>query len=348
MSKYIPTKAGVDESDFTTPLDIQNTTIGNIINLYIKDRYSGNLNVPTNAIGKIRKVITNPKDFEYSQKSELETLNNENYVPIRYKVEILDDGTGIVPPSTPTIPEDPNSNFYDIAIDALDDYSVSPNYQGSLSEDVIVHVDRKQRIILYAKDPKLNTSVPPVDVSGSKPSNSFQNSNNSPTKISDVQNSEPPKPPPPAWAKPLNTNKITSKYGARIDPVTHQPAGHNGIDFGVPEGTPIYAPGDGVVTVSNINDLNGNYMLFSTELNHIAYTFGFAHMSKRFFKNNDKVTRGTVLGLSGNTGKSTGPHVHMTLRVNGGFVDPMSVREFRDLFSTNQGANLNTNPPQDK
>ena len=107
-------------------------------------------------------------------------------------------------------------------------------------------------------------------------------------------------------------------------------AGHNGVDFGIPNGTPIIAAADG--TVEKVGFEDGGYGNFVK----IAHTDGvtkfytyYAHLQSTSVSNGQKVTAGTVVGLSNNTGASTGPHLHFGIKIDGqnppykGYLDPM-------------------------
>lgn len=126
-----------------------------------------------------------------------------------------------------------------------------------------------------------------------------------------------------SWLKPV-TARISSGFGYRTDPKTGKKgAFHNGIDLPVPVGTPIKAPMDGVVSLVNSGGDGGNQIV----IRHTnGYFTGYAHLSKQLVKKGDKVKRGDVIGLSGNTGKSTGPHLHLTMtEPSGAKVDPKSL-----------------------
>ncbi|MFC6621321.1 M23 family metallopeptidase [Novosphingobium panipatense] len=96
---------------------------------------------------------------------------------------------------------------------------------------------------------------------------------------------------------------------------------HNGEDFPVPIGTPIVAPLGGEVVSSMRNARGGNQVRVRLDNRAIV---GFAHLSSREVQVGQRVDAGAQLGLSGNTGKSTGPHVHMTMEVDGKKVSPSS------------------------
>lgn len=96
---------------------------------------------------------------------------------------------------------------------------------------------------------------------------------------------------------------------------------HNGVDVAVPVGTPVRAPLDGVVVLRNYTDAGGYQM--KVKLSN-GMTVGFAHLSEQLADLNASVQRGQVVALSGNTGQSTGPHVHLTLSDSEGTkVDPL-------------------------
>ncbi|HKJ37935.1 MAG TPA: peptidoglycan DD-metalloendopeptidase family protein [Anaerolineales bacterium] len=107
-------------------------------------------------------------------------------------------------------------------------------------------------------------------------------------------------------------------------------AGHNGIDWGIPTGTPIVAAADG--TVDKVDFENGGYGNF-VKMSHMDgdtkyYTY-YAHLHSTSVKAGQKISAGTVVGLSNNTGASTGPHLHFGIKIDGqnpaykGYLDPM-------------------------
>ena len=124
---------------------------------------------------------------------------------------------------------------------------------------------------------------------------------------------------------PINGARITSKFGMRRHPIMGYSKMHRGIDFGAPIGTPIFAAGDGTVDFMGTKNGYGNYM----KLRHNSeYSTAYAHIS-RFAKNMRKgkrVKQGEVIAYVGNTGRSTGPHLHYETVVRGAQVNPLSVK----------------------
>ncbi|CAN5252964.1 M23 family metallopeptidase [soil metagenome] len=116
-------------------------------------------------------------------------------------------------------------------------------------------------------------------------------------------------------------DRIASGFGMRIDPVYGTPKMHKGLDFTAPQGTPIYATGDGTVTESGFaDDGYGNRIV----INHgYGYQTLYGHMVKVKARSRQRVKRGEVIGWVGNTGKSTGPHCHYEVHVNRQEVDPV-------------------------
>lgn len=115
--------------------------------------------------------------------------------------------------------------------------------------------------------------------------------------------------------------RIASGFGMRIDPVYGTPKMHKGLDFTAPQGTPIYATGDGVVKVAGkaVGGF-GNHV----EINHgYGYRSLYAHMVRIKVRPGQRVQRGQVIGWVGNTGKSTGPHCHYEVHVNNREVNPV-------------------------
>lgn len=113
--------------------------------------------------------------------------------------------------------------------------------------------------------------------------------------------------------------RISSEFGWRSDPFTGLKAYHNGIDMAAAEGTPIVAAYDGIVGQAGYNSSMGNYI-------YIEHGDGlrtiYLHASKLYVEKNDVVLKGDVIGAVGTTGRSTGPHLHFSVRLNGEYVSP--------------------------
>ena len=113
---------------------------------------------------------------------------------------------------------------------------------------------------------------------------------------------------------------LTSNYGPRVDPFTKKVGIHNGIDFAAREGTPVLATGDGVVTKSQIDTVNGKFI----EIEHVSgYKSMYGHLSKQLVQAGDKVNRGQNIGEVGTTGRSTNPHLHYELTFKGVPINPI-------------------------
>ncbi len=116
--------------------------------------------------------------------------------------------------------------------------------------------------------------------------------------------------------------KITSRFGVRKHPITGKESFHNGIDIACKVGTPVVAPDYGMVTEVWSHELGGLCLAIeSTE----GVRYGFAHLSKRLVKKYQPVLKGQVIAKSGNTGQSTGPHLHFTVKRLGMWVDPEGI-----------------------
>lgn len=104
--------------------------------------------------------------------------------------------------------------------------------------------------------------------------------------------------------------KITSKFGYRNAPTAGASTWHNGDDIAVPAGTKVCSPWAGKVTQVYTNAAGGKQMIV-THWN--GYKTGYAHLSEWKAQRGDNVNAGQVIALSGNTGNTTGPHLHFTL-----------------------------------
>lgn len=114
---------------------------------------------------------------------------------------------------------------------------------------------------------------------------------------------------------------ITSDFGYRPSPISGALKLHQGIDFGAPPGAPVYATADGVVSYASFDTDYGK--LVSIDHGYGVVT-RYAHNSEIFVVVGQKIKRGDVLAAVGNTGRSTGAHLHYEVRVNGVPVDPMN------------------------
>lgn len=123
---------------------------------------------------------------------------------------------------------------------------------------------------------------------------------------------------------PINGARLTSGFGNRHHPVLGYTKMHAGVDFGAPIGTPVLAAGDGVVSRASVMGAYGNVV----DIAHDGtWSTRYAHLS-RFASNlrpGDRVSQGQVIAFVGNTGRSTGPHLHYEVRRMGQAINPMGV-----------------------
>ncbi|WDL75463.1 peptidoglycan DD-metalloendopeptidase family protein [Helicobacter winghamensis] len=136
---------------------------------------------------------------------------------------------------------------------------------------------------------------------------------------------------------PLRGNyRITSDWGTRVNPVLRRTQLHTGIDFGLPVGTPIYAPADGVAYFAN-NSYNGGYGIMVKLEHSFGFSTFYAHLSKIVVKKGDFVRRGQIIAYSGNSGRSTGPHLHYEIRYLSQDLNPRpfiewTMRDYTKIF----------------
>jgi len=118
---------------------------------------------------------------------------------------------------------------------------------------------------------------------------------------------------------------LSSGFGDRIDPFTSQPSFHPGVDIVTELGTPVVSAAKGKVTKINLNSDKsgyGNYIEI-THPNKISTLYG--HLSEILVKENQVLQKGEIIGLVGDTGRSTGPHLHFEVQIDGKAVDPMAI-----------------------
>lgn len=123
---------------------------------------------------------------------------------------------------------------------------------------------------------------------------------------------------------------MTSNYGKRISPFTGEPTLHMGIDIAAPVGTQIYAPADGVVIFTGAKHGFGNFIM-------IAHGYGvvtrYGHNNQNMVQPGQKVLRGEQIATVGDSGRTTGPHLHYEVLVNGRYENPKKFILDRDEFS---------------
>lgn len=120
-------------------------------------------------------------------------------------------------------------------------------------------------------------------------------------------------------SSPVQAAYSSSSYGWRIDPMSGHRAFHEGLDFPAAVGTAVYAAADGIVTTAVHSPDYGNLL----KIEHGAgLETRYAHNSRLLAKPGDRVTKGQKIALIGNTGRSTGPHLHYEIRLNGNPLDP--------------------------
>lgn len=126
------------------------------------------------------------------------------------------------------------------------------------------------------------------------------------------------------FAKPVNGLRQTSGFGTRRDPFNGRRSLHNGIDFAGPRGTPILAPADGVVVFAGTQGGYGR----AVKIRHAnGFETFYAHLNRATVRVGQTVRRGQKIAELGNTGRSTGPHLHYEIHYNGRPVNPLKFIE---------------------
>ncbi len=124
---------------------------------------------------------------------------------------------------------------------------------------------------------------------------------------------------------PLHSITITSPFGDRVDPITGKRTFHNGIDLRA-NYEPVYAMLPGQVVKVGKDKSSGIYVT----LRHGDFTVSYCHLSAVTVRKGDYVLAGSTVACSGNTGRSTGPHTHLTCKLRGKYIDPLFLLDFID------------------
>jgi murein DD-endopeptidase MepM/ murein hydrolase activator NlpD len=134
---------------------------------------------------------------------------------------------------------------------------------------------------------------------------------------------------------PLNSRRITSKFGYRIHPIYKNRRFHHGVDFGGKIGMPIKATADGIVEFADFDKGYGNLVVLS---HNYGFKTAYGHMLKNLkVKKGDFVKKGDLIGYLGNTGLSTGPHLHYEVKYIKNVLNPIDflnfdIKHFDSLF----------------
>lgn len=139
--------------------------------------------------------------------------------------------------------------------------------------------------------------------------------------------------------KPVE-GSITSEFGMRVHPIRRAKLFHAGVDISVSPGTTVRATGDGVISFAG---WDGGYGQKVTITHGYGFRTTYAHLSKAIVREGQRVHRGDIIALSGNTGMSTGPHLHYEVLKNGMNVNPVSYFDGSpDKLMTHKNAPDNT------
>ena len=124
---------------------------------------------------------------------------------------------------------------------------------------------------------------------------------------------------------PLDGAKLSSTYGMRKHPISGFNKMHKGIDFAAPQGTPVYAGGNGVIEMAGRNGGYGNYIRIR---HNNEYKTAYAHLSgfKKGISKGVRVNQGEVIGYVGSTGRSTGPHLHYEIIYQNKQINPLTLK----------------------
>lgn len=154
------------------------------------------------------------------------------------------------------------------------------------------------------------TTAPPTTTNNGSSTNSGNSNNNSGGNNATSNAS---------WLRPCNYRKLTSPFGLRKSPTAGASTYHQGVDLSAPKGTPIYATRTGVVTVSSYSNAAGNYV----SINHgDGFSSIYMHMETRAVRSGQAVSAGQLIGYVGNSGITTGYHLHFGISYNGAYVNP--------------------------
>lgn len=136
---------------------------------------------------------------------------------------------------------------------------------------------------------------------------------------------------------PLSVIRVTSHYGPRFHPIDRVWRKHDGVDYGAPQGTPVWSVANGVVTFAGRQNGYGNYVCIRHDN---GYESRYGHLQRFFVREGQRVKQRQKIGLVGMTGKATGPHLDFQLLLAGRHKDPLSVKMVQNLRTVPQPLQL--------
>lgn len=143
---------------------------------------------------------------------------------------------------------------------------------------------------------------------------------------------------------PVATVRLTSSFGMRNHPISGRRRAHKGIDLAAPTGTPIHAAADGIISKAS---WYGGYGLFVSIEHGGQIQTRYGHMSRLNVADGQRVSKGDIIGYVGTTGRSTGPHLHYEVRVNGEAVNPIPYMQTEtEQFAQSSGADAGQGGPE--
>ena len=161
------------------------------------------------------------------------------------------------------------------------------------------------------------TTAPPTE--GNTNNSTGTNEGNGATGNNNNTGTTTPTPGSTSWIRPCSYVKMTSPFGYRTAPTTGASTYHQGVDLAGPEGTPIYAARSGIVTIAGWGNAAGYYVT----INHLdGFSSIYMHLSSYVVSSGTSVSQGQLIGYMGNTGVSTGSHLHFGIAYNGAYVNP--------------------------
>lgn len=142
---------------------------------------------------------------------------------------------------------------------------------------------------------------------------------------------------------PLINTFVTSGFGNRYHPISKSKKLHTGLDFRAKIGTKVYATADGIVLKSRSNYQEG-YGNMIVIMHNYGFKTLYAHMSEVYLKAGDIIPKGTLIGLTGNSGNSSGPHLHYEVKFINKFINPKdflywNTKTFGTIFNSNKNIN---------
>jgi murein DD-endopeptidase MepM/ murein hydrolase activator NlpD len=198
------------------------------------------------------------------------------------------------------------------------------DFENTINEKTAKKMEVTETVVIETEAEEKPESPPPVDPITPEPETKTQDDTSGaaisqPAETTFVPLPEEGNTVPVLTPLPKSKTRVTSPFGMRNHPTLKRQKMHNGIDFGSGMNAPVFAAADGKVTLAQYSRSFGNWIMVEHANGYVSI---YAHLNSFNISAGLRIKKGEIIGYTGNTGRSSGPHLHYEIRLNGTPVNP--------------------------